>query len=345
MTETPLRGPLKLDVQEPTTPRSGPLDHHLLVTVLRLSCISLSSTVMHGRAAPTVVTSGSPSASGNNNVPQTNSPSYMMRRTNSDDETRRGDDRPTLPPIRDLFGRELAQPPHPSASGTPAHYSPSSHFSQLALPDDSPYRGEQGRSNYSSSHGHAQASAGHGQLRPVAASFHSPQRSQPVVGYTGSPTPAARPFVPFQPELQDPMRSGPTTSSRPGSTPRAPPPGYYPARPMTQSYSGSSSVIPSGLVGPEQSSAKYECQYCGKGFTRPSSLKIHVHSHTGERPFKCTFDGCNRTFSVQSNMRRHARTHLQSGNEARESEGDEESEEGSPQPPAQPTQEQARPPR
>jgi hypothetical protein len=26
-----------------------------------------------------------------------------MRRTSSDDETRRGDDRPTLPPIRDLF--------------------------------------------------------------------------------------------------------------------------------------------------------------------------------------------------------------------------------------------------
>jgi hypothetical protein len=48
--------------------------------------------------------------------------------------------------------------------------------------------------------------------------------------------------------------------------------------------------------------------------------------------FQCTFEGCNRMFSVQSNMRRHARTHLQSGNEAHESEGEEESEEGSPQP-------------
>lgn len=36
---------------------------------------------------------------------------------------------------------------------------------------------------------------------------------------------------------------------------------------------------------------------------------------------------------MQSNMRRHARTHsMQSGNEARESEGEDESEEGSPQP-------------
>ena len=30
-----------------------------------------------------------------------------MRRTSSDDETRRGENRPTLPPIRDLFGSML----------------------------------------------------------------------------------------------------------------------------------------------------------------------------------------------------------------------------------------------
>lgn len=45
--------------------------------------------------------------SGNSNVPLTSSPSYTMRRTSSDDETRRGDNRPTLPPIRDLFGSKL----------------------------------------------------------------------------------------------------------------------------------------------------------------------------------------------------------------------------------------------
>lgn len=45
--------------------------------------------------------------SGNSNVPLTSSPSYTMRRTSSDDETRRGDNRPTLPPIRDLFGSML----------------------------------------------------------------------------------------------------------------------------------------------------------------------------------------------------------------------------------------------
>ncbi|KAJ6500073.1 hypothetical protein C8R47DRAFT_1211645 [Mycena vitilis] len=65
--------------------------------------------------------------------------------------------------------------------------------------------------------------------------------------------------------------------------------------------------------------SKYECSYCGKGFTRPSSLKIHLNSHTGEKPFVCPVDGCGRSFSVLSNMRRHARVHANpSGDDANE---------------------------
>ncbi|KAJ7924994.1 hypothetical protein B0H13DRAFT_1977090 [Mycena leptocephala] len=44
-----------------------------------------------------------------------------------------------------------------------------------------------------------------------------------------------------------------------------------------------------------------------QSFSRPSSLKIHLNSHTGEKPFVCPVDGCGRSFSVLSNMRRHAR--------------------------------------
>ncbi|KAI9495307.1 hypothetical protein BDB00DRAFT_870459 [Zychaea mexicana] len=54
---------------------------------------------------------------------------------------------------------------------------------------------------------------------------------------------------------------------------------------------------------------KYKCAYCSKGFSRPSSLRIHIYSHTGEKPFDCPEPGCGRRFSVQSNMRRHMRVH------------------------------------
>ncbi|KAF8902668.1 hypothetical protein CPB85DRAFT_1199759, partial [Mucidula mucida] len=52
---------------------------------------------------------------------------------------------------------------------------------------------------------------------------------------------------------------------------------------------------------------RHECPVCGKKFSRPSGLKIHVTTHTGEKPYICPEEGCGRAFSVQSNMRRHVR--------------------------------------
>ncbi|GAN06902.1 hypothetical protein MAM1_0140d06392 [Mucor ambiguus] len=54
---------------------------------------------------------------------------------------------------------------------------------------------------------------------------------------------------------------------------------------------------------------RYKCTLCVKRFTRPSSLATHMHSHTGEKPYKCAVDGCGRRFSVVSNLRRHAKIH------------------------------------
>lgn len=54
---------------------------------------------------------------------------------------------------------------------------------------------------------------------------------------------------------------------------------------------------------------KHKCKVCDKRFTRPSSLQTHMYSHTGEKPFTCSVEGCGRNFSVVSNLRRHKKVH------------------------------------
>jgi uncharacterized Zn-finger protein len=52
---------------------------------------------------------------------------------------------------------------------------------------------------------------------------------------------------------------------------------------------------------------RYICTTCNKAFSRPSSLRIHNYSHTGEKPFRCSVAECGKAFSVRSNMKRHER--------------------------------------
>jgi uncharacterized Zn-finger protein len=54
---------------------------------------------------------------------------------------------------------------------------------------------------------------------------------------------------------------------------------------------------------------RYSCDMCQKKFDRPSSLRQHLRSHTGERPFVCCHNNCGRSFSILSNLRRHYRVH------------------------------------
>ncbi|KAI0701544.1 hypothetical protein C8T65DRAFT_788068 [Cerioporus squamosus] len=60
---------------------------------------------------------------------------------------------------------------------------------------------------------------------------------------------------------------------------------------------------------PPDDDRRHGCGICHRRFNRPSSLAIHMNSHTGAQPFECPFPGCTRRFSVNSNMRRHYRNH------------------------------------
>ena len=116
-----------------------------------------------------------------------------------------------------------------------------------------------------------------------AASFYSPEPHSYHMGMYGQrPLPSS-----FQPQMPLPV---PTPSGN----------GANPWQHHHYISTSSQSAFP-------QSQDRYICSTCNKAFSRPSSLRIHSHSHTGEKPYKCPQPGCGKAFSVRSNMKRHER--------------------------------------
>ncbi|GJJ13036.1 hypothetical protein Clacol_007285 [Clathrus columnatus] len=78
---------------------------------------------------------------------------------------------------------------------------------------------------------------------------------------------------------------------------------------------------PKPRLPPTDPARKYACAECGNRFSKQSTLRNHLLTHTGERrekhngliatslAFACSYPGCGRRFSMACNMQRHMRTH------------------------------------
>lgn len=152
----------------------------------------------------------------------------------------------------------------------------------------------------------------------MPSSLGCPSTGEPAASYTPSRTPfqpSRHPTSPSQPS-QDTPRLHPVGSA--ALLPRPPSPSSTISetespRSETSSQgdlSADDSVPPVPADKQSDSGRRHACPHCAKRFNRPSSLAIHVNTHTGDKPFKCPFLNCGREFNVNSNMRRHYRKHL-----------------------------------
>ena len=207
---------------------------------------------------------------------------------------------PPTPPLRPGSSFHRASSHSPSASSVSATSDKNyQQHHQVTFPAD--------RSSISSQGSVAQPISSTGPYAspaPSMTSYTSPVESAaPATTTTTTTSPAA----PAKSTVyyQRPAAPAPTAAAAPAAAPAQA--HQQMISPVTPAWQHHHYFPPSNSTPYQQNHDRYICRTCHKAFSRPSSLRIHSHSHTGEKPFRCTHAGCGKAFSVRSNMKRHER--------------------------------------